>query len=799
MQQTARGGCAIGSPEGRPAGAGEATARLRVLLDLTAALHSAEEPGDVADAMSLVGTFFDGPQALDDDDADLLVAVERLKAQATERLHLRAEVRAARRQVQAAAARAERIGLLGAALASTLSVDDVASVLAEHVQQAVACETFSLRLVLPGEGVARAVRLGGAPIGYQERFGDVRLDLPSAIAEVAATRAPVFLRSAEENGRLFGEEATVNYEAARIAGLARLPLMVERDLVGILSVGYWNAQEFAPEERLFLTTVADLAAQALGRAMRTERLRHLLDLSDLALSRHSLGELVPALGQRLAAMLDGAEVTLYLYDPARPALLPGPAAAGRPLPIGRGLLSDAVHSKAAVVVPDVAAASPDAVDARWRGFGSLALVPLVSDGRVTGMLVVGRTFPGAFPAADLELIDLASARFAVALDRSQAFETQRTLARTLQATLLPPALPAIPGLELAARYEAAGAATDVGGDFYDVFALPDGAWLAVIGDVRGRGPSAAAVTGLIRNTVRAVAADEGRPAVILQRLNAVLHVKVEPEDFATIACVRIVPRVGGVELAVASAGHCHPLIVRGGAGADGDVVEVVEMAGTILGAFEHVTLEERRVVLDVGDVLVLHTDGVTEAARAQSRFGEERLAECLRPTSGLSAEQVVGAVYAGVSAYADGSSEDDMAILGIKVVKADHLVGVLLDRRLPHTLRAPAAARRLLDHLVAALGTAELGEHVRIAVSEMVTNAVTHAPTEDDIVLRVLRKPACVRVEVHNTGPAFTVPTGEPDQLSEGGRGLMIVSRLASRTGLEFDGTRTQVWCEFDL
>lgn len=234
--------------------------------------------------------------------------------------------------------RAERIGLLAAALAAALAWTTSPASSPSRCRRLVACDTFSLRFMLPDEGVAGAVRLGGAPLGYRDRFGDVRLDLPSAVAEVAATSAPVFLCSAAENHRRYGPEASGNYEAARIEGLARLPLMVEGQLVGILSVGYWHEQEFPPEERLFLTTVADLAAQALGRAMRTERLRQLQDLSDIALSRLSLAELAAGLGQRLASMLGAAEVSLYLYDPARLALDPVPVATGRSVSAARGLL-----------------------------------------------------------------------------------------------------------------------------------------------------------------------------------------------------------------------------------------------------------------------------------------------------------------------------------------------------------------------------------------------------------------------------------------------------------------------------
>jgi anti-sigma regulatory factor (Ser/Thr protein kinase) len=232
-------------------------------------------------------------------------------------------------------------------------------------------------------------------------------------------------------------------------------------------------------------------------------------------------------------------------------------------------------------------------------------------------------------------------------------------------------------------------------------------------------------------------------------------------------------------------------------------VESLDVGGTLLGAFEDVVVEERPHALGIGDVLVLHTDGVTDAAGAGDRFGDERLLQHLQRAAGRRAEQIVAEVHAAVLDFTGGLAHDDLAIVAVGAVAAGDVHGVLLDRRLPHTAAAPAQARRLLDHVSAAVGDAELLETMRLAVSEMVTNAVRHAPTYDDVVLRVTRNPHCVRIEVQNTGQPFLPPgSGEPEVpsgMSEHGRGLLILGEVASRTGVGFDGERTQVWCEFDM
>jgi serine phosphatase RsbU (regulator of sigma subunit) len=231
------------------------------------------------------------------------------------------------------------------------------------------------------------------------------------------------------------------------------------------------------------------------------------------------------------------------------------------------------------------------------------------------------------------------------------------IATTLQEALLPPELPVIPGVDVAMRFHAAGEASRVGGDFYDVFAVP-GAWMVLIGDVTGKGPAAAAVTAMARYTMRTAARYEPSPARVLARLNDALC-EAQATQLCTAACVRLSPVLGGRVLAtVASAGHPPPLLVR----ASGVVVPTA-VSGPLLGAFAQGTWTNETVPVDAGESLVLYTDGVTDALGADERFGDARLTELLAAVAGSSADAIAERVDRAVADFQVGDQRDDVALV----------------------------------------------------------------------------------------------------------------------------------------
>src|SRR4051794_6572250 len=245
---------------------------------------------------------------------------------------------------------------------------------------------------------------------------------------------------------------------------------------------------------------------------------------------------------------------------------------------------------------------------RAMGFRSYVIVPLVARGRVLGDLALAYSTSGRrYGRDDLDMLQALADACALAIDNARLFGEQERTARTLQRSLLPPQLPEIEGIELAARYRPFGTGVEVGGDFYDVFEVP-GAWVLSIGDVAGKGTAAAVTTALLRHTLRIAAYVERAPGEALMRLNEAVLREGDEDHPATAVCALLRPHEGGAGVVLASAGHPPPLVRR----ADG-TVETTVTPGLLLGAGPAPAPEQTVLSLAPGDVLVLYTDGVTEA------------------------------------------------------------------------------------------------------------------------------------------------------------------------------------------
>ena len=290
---------------------------------------------------------------------------------------------------------------------------------------------------------------------------------------------------------------------------------------------------------------------------------------------------------------------------------------------------------------------------------------LLTDGRVFDRYGTPlRDADGAYLGWAWYFRDVTSERIAAAEAR-EAGERFASLARTLQESLLPPHLPDVPGLEVAARYLPAGTGVEVVGDFYDVFQTGESTWAVVIGDVCGNGVEAAKVTALARYTIRAAAIGDRAPAHVLRLLNqAVLRQHPDSERFITATYLSLAQRHGAVRGVLSCAGH-PPALLRT---ADGRVAPV-GVGGMILGAFEEVALTDTRFELRPGDVLVLYTDGVLEArpAGGEDLYGEERLVDLLAGLGGRSAAAVAEAVERDVVAFRGDRPGDDTAVLVVRV------------------------------------------------------------------------------------------------------------------------------------
>jgi sigma-B regulation protein RsbU (phosphoserine phosphatase) len=233
----------------------------------------------------------------------------------------------------------------------------------------------------------------------------------------------------------------------------------------------------------------------------------------------------------------------------------------------------------------------------------------------------------------------------------------RELAETLQRSFLPPVIGTVPGLDVGGAYRPAGDGSEVGGDFYDVFRTSLQTWGVVLGDVCGKGASAAVVTALARYTVRAEALHVSSPAAVLEGLHQAL-LTYYPQTFCTVLFLLLDQVPEGHRLRMATGGHPLPLCRR----ADGSI-ETLGRPGRFLGMEETPNVSESAAVLSPGDMVVLYTDGVTEAHEGDAFFGETGIAEVLAASAGLSAQAAADAIVAAALAFQHGQARDDMAIV----------------------------------------------------------------------------------------------------------------------------------------
>jgi serine phosphatase RsbU (regulator of sigma subunit) len=265
-------------------------------------------------------------------------------------------------------------------------------------------------------------------------------------------------------------------------------------------------------------------------------------------------------------------------------------------------------------------------------------------------------------------------RAGVRIDNARLYEERDRTAKVLQRSLLPPDLPVIPHVDLAARYLPVGEGNEVGGDFYDVFDSGDGTWGAVVGDVCGKGPEAAAVMGLVRHTVRALARFQRRPSRLLRELNRSLMEQSVDDRFCTVCYLRLRPSADGVRITLCCAGHPLPLVLR----SDGKI-EAVGRPGHLLGVFPDVSLADSVIDLRRGDALVIYTDGAIDERSLTPVTGERRLAdavsgdaplrEAVAASSGCDAEGIAARIEEALQLVRGESPPvDDVALLVVRAV-----------------------------------------------------------------------------------------------------------------------------------
>ncbi len=475
-------------------------------------------------------------------------------------------------------------------------------------------------------------------------------------------------------------------------GFVAIPLLLEDICLGVLGLGY--EREPSADDIAFLEAVAGQAAQALARVRlaerdrrRREEIEFLADLTEAALNAADHEELmhrvvaaaVPMLGDWCSltfiptdggaphvavAHVDPAKVAWaeeiqrrHPYDPNAPAGVPAVIRSGEPelIPeITPQMLDDAMQRSP--LGPDEVRAIVEAL-----AMTSAIIVPLRTKHRVVGaMQFVTAESRRRYDDDDLALAEAVAGRLAEPLDNAWISDQQRHMSVTLQRSLLPPRLPDIPGIEAAVGYWPAGS-SEVGGDFYDVFAIDADSWAVVIGDACGTGPNSAALTSIARHTVRAAARHGYSHAEIIDWLNEAI-LKSDRDLFCTASFATITRDDGRWALRVASAGHPLPiLLTREGA-------VTIGRPGTLLGVFDAVAVHAAEVDLAAGDVVVFYTDGLVDLPPPHGITPEE-LNEVIAPLRDEGdAEAIAAAIRAAYAARVpEDRRHDDVALVVLRV------------------------------------------------------------------------------------------------------------------------------------
>jgi serine phosphatase RsbU (regulator of sigma subunit) len=295
---------------------------------------------------------------------------------------------------------------------------------------------------------------------------------------------------------------------------------------------------------------------------------------------------------------------------------------------------------------------------------SVCALPLVVGGRRLGVLRFSFDVARLFDDEERRFALALAAQAAQALDRAQLEEQRAALSRRLQRGLLPGRLPSVPGVDVAAASQAAGFGFELGGAFYDVWPTERGHWAFAMGDAAGSGPAAAALSALVRFSLRSLTVEDGDPVEVLRRLNTVMlgssTDELGAERFCTLLLGVLTPG-RRVEVRLSSAGHPPPLLRR----QDGSV-ELVPVGGTVLGVLEEPEVGSAAVALGEGDALVVVTDGAVQARAHGRPFGLEGVRAAVTSGPG-DARGMADALAAAVRDHVTGVLDDDVAALVLRV------------------------------------------------------------------------------------------------------------------------------------
>ncbi|HEY2631763.1 MAG TPA: SpoIIE family protein phosphatase [Solirubrobacteraceae bacterium] len=521
----------------------------------------------------------------------------------------------------------------------------------------------------------------------------------------------------------------------------------------------------------------------LGSSVSESRRSHLLSITDSALGYMSLEDMLSELLERIRSSLEVDTAAVLLLDEDRGILLARAARGleeevrqGVQVPLARGFAGKVAAEARPIIIADLDHADVVNPILRQRGIRSMLGVPVHVEGRVIGVMHIGTLVRRDFDEDDVTLLQLAADRAALAIDNARISE-QRAVTEIMQRTLLPDALPQIPGMRFSAKYLPAGSGIKIGGDWYDVFQLSNGRVAFVIGDVVGRGVLAASVMAEIRTVLRAYLAQGHELTEVVSMLNELL-VSMGRNRGATLSILALDPETEELEAVIA--GHLPPLLIE----PDGRTRLLEQKHGLPVGVRLGHDYQACRYRFPTGSRLLLYTDGLIERRDESIDEGFQRLSVAARAAAERTDSSFADRVYRAL--LDETPLEDDVALLAIETMPLEDT----LEISLPARANVLGGLRNTLGRWLKAAGANENELFdITLSASEAATNAIEHAygAHEAGFTVRCERNDQEIVITVRDIGRWRTTrPHG-------GGRGLDIMRSLLDDVDIRSDQDGTIV------
>jgi GAF domain-containing protein len=547
---------------------------------------------------------------------------------------------------------------LSAALAQVQSVEETLNLTVRMVPELLGADRgFAAGL----DAVSGSFRLD-ALAGYDREHEKLMHELADAselplLAAALSEHEPILIPDAAADPRIDNEAAA----RRKIGAYIGIPLTRWGEDFGGLGIEYAVARHFGPKDVALARGIARQVGVALANARQFNLLQGLRAFGLRVGSKLRLAAVIDEISEGAKELLGGDGAALYFLDSSNSSLV---AAAGQrsEFPLAEHLARIdlgsppwdrlAQHKNVSTMIGPTGGEMPLSVAAM--------AAPIPGSGAaLLGAVVVFYSRSITFRPEDAEALNVLAAQSAMAIENAHRFERQRRVARSLQEGLLSTDTPSIPGAEFGAVYEPAGGEADIGGDFFDVFDLPEGKFAIVVGDVSGKGAEAAAQTAMAKYMLRAFAIRNSTPSSVLFHLNNAMERDLAEDRFATLLYAVLDPETS--TFSMSRGGHPAPLVYRKAS----QTVDVFETPGGILGAFRDQQFEQATFVVGEGDVVVAFTDGLVEARRGDELFGRDRVIESLikRAAEGKPPSALAAAIYEDAKEF--GTVTDDTVVFSI--------------------------------------------------------------------------------------------------------------------------------------